>query len=114
MTPFVRAALAVALLHITPAVTLVKRPDAVHALLPGADAFVARDIHLSDRDAHRLHETVDWSPADRSGRLFLPLSATAQALRNVINTSDAETKIVVLTGYGHRVTRFRLPGQRSR
>jgi hypothetical protein len=77
MTPFVRAALAVALLHITPAVTLVKRPDAVRALLPGADAFVARDIHLSDRDAHRLHETVDWSPADGVLTFYLGKAAAS-------------------------------------
>ena len=53
-----------ALLHITPAVVLVKRPDAVQALLPGADAFTAREVHLSGADAHRLHEAVDWSPDD--------------------------------------------------
>src|SRR5207237_5909140 len=50
--------------HITPAVVLVKRPDAVRALLPGADAYVAREVHLSGPDAHRLHELVDWSPDD--------------------------------------------------
>src|SRR6266705_807564 len=43
---------------------LVKRPDAVQALLPGADAYFAREVHLSDTDAHRLHEAVDWSPED--------------------------------------------------
>jgi hypothetical protein len=57
------AALAV-LLHITPTVVLVKRADAVKTLLPGATAFFAREVHLSDADAHRLHETVDWSPQD--------------------------------------------------
>src|SRR2546423_14194706 len=50
--------------HTTPAVVLVKRPDAVQALLPGADSYVAREAHLSDPDAHRLHELVDWSPED--------------------------------------------------
>src|SRR6266550_7053393 len=57
------AVLAIAL-HITPAVVLVKRPDAVQALLPGADTYLAREVHLSDPDAHRLHELVDWSPED--------------------------------------------------
>src|SRR5581483_8861307 len=33
-------------------------------LLPGAATFVAREVHLSERDAHRLHEAVDWSPDD--------------------------------------------------
>src|SRR2546426_699972 len=60
----IRAAVIAALLHITPGVVLVKRPDAVHALLPGADAYVAREVHLSGTDAHRLHEAVDWSPED--------------------------------------------------
>jgi len=60
----IRAAAIVALLHITPVVVLVKRPEAVQALLPGADAYFAREVHLSDADAHRLHEVVDWSPED--------------------------------------------------
>src|SRR2546425_13118804 len=60
----IRAAAIAAMLHITPIVVLVKRPDAVQALLPGADAYVAREAHLSGTDAHRLHEAVDWSPED--------------------------------------------------
>jgi len=60
----IRAAAIAALLHITPVVVLVKRPDAVQSLLPGADAYTAREVHLSARDAHRLHEAVDWSPED--------------------------------------------------
>jgi hypothetical protein len=60
----IRAAAIVALLHITPVVVLVKRPEAVQALLPGADAYFAREVHLSDADAHRLHEVVDWSLED--------------------------------------------------
>src|SRR5258708_25624098 len=64
MNFLIRAATIAALLHITPVVVLVKRPDAVQALLPGADAYVAREVHLSGTDAHRLHEAVDWSPDD--------------------------------------------------
>src|SRR6058998_1398752 len=64
MNFLIRAAAIAALLHITPIVVLVKRPDAVQALLPGADANVAREVHLSGTDAHRLHEAVDWSPED--------------------------------------------------
>src|SRR5256714_2826446 len=64
MNFLIRAAAIAAMLHITPSVVLVKRPDAVQALLPGADAYVAREVHLSGTDAHRLHETVDWSPED--------------------------------------------------
>jgi hypothetical protein len=64
MNFLIRAAAIAALLHITPVVVLVKRPDAVQALLPGADAYVAREVHLSSADAHRLHEAVDWSPED--------------------------------------------------
>ena len=64
MNFLIRTAAIAALLHITPAVVLVKRSDAVQALLPGADAYVAREVHLSGTDAHRLHEAVDWSPED--------------------------------------------------
>jgi hypothetical protein len=53
-----------ALLHITPTVILVKRTDAVNQLLPGADQFFARELHLSSVDAHRLHQSLDWSPED--------------------------------------------------
>ena len=64
MTTITRSALAAALLHITPTVVLVDRPEAVALLLPGADKFFAREVHLSDADAHKLHEAVDWSPPD--------------------------------------------------
>src|SRR5437660_12755909 len=64
MNLLLRGAVIAAVFHITPAVVLVKRPDAVQALLPGADAYLAREVHLSDPDAHRLHELVDWSPDD--------------------------------------------------
>jgi hypothetical protein len=55
---------AVALLHITPTVVLIKREDAVKRILPTATSFTAREIHLSASDAHRLHETLDWGPDD--------------------------------------------------
>jgi hypothetical protein len=64
MKQLLASAVAAALLHITPTVVLVKRPDAVTQLLPGADQFFARELHLSSQDAHRLHEAVDWSPED--------------------------------------------------
>jgi hypothetical protein len=57
-----RTAVVAAVLHITPTVILVPRPEAVTRLTPGADAFFAREVHLSDADAHRLHTAVDWSP----------------------------------------------------
>src|SRR2546426_11790188 len=62
MNLLMRVAAIAMMLHITPAVVLVKRPDAVEALLPGADAYTARDVHLSDVDAHGLHVAVDSSP----------------------------------------------------
>src|SRR5882672_1478407 len=64
MNFLMRAAVIAALLHITPVVVLVKRPDAVQTLLPGADAYVASEVHLSAKDAHRLHQGVDWRPED--------------------------------------------------
>ena len=64
MNPLIRTAAIAAVLHITPVVVLVKRPDAVQALLPGAEAYFAREVHLSNADAHRLHLAVDWSPED--------------------------------------------------
>src|SRR5881392_881452 len=57
------AALA-ALLHITPTVILVKRQDAVAKLLPGADQFTARELHLSSTDSRKLHDAVGWEPPD--------------------------------------------------
>jgi hypothetical protein len=62
MSWLIRTAALAAALHITPTVILVTRPEAVARLTPGADAFFARELHLSDADAHRLHAVVDWSP----------------------------------------------------
>ena len=56
------SALAAAVLHITPTVELVTRPDTVRRLLPGADQFVERDLHLSSADADRLKQATDWTP----------------------------------------------------
>jgi hypothetical protein len=57
-------ALAAVLLHVTPTVELVKRVDAVRQIFPAADAWFERELHLSNPDAHRLHQAVDWSPED--------------------------------------------------
>src|SRR5437879_12792498 len=64
MNLLLRGATIAAVLHITPAVILVKRPDAVQALLPGADSYLAREVHLSAPDAPRLHAPVEWRPDD--------------------------------------------------
>lgn len=64
MKTLLLGAAAAALLHITPTVVLVKRQDAVARLLPGADRFAARDVHLSSSDAHRIHDAAGWEPAD--------------------------------------------------
>jgi hypothetical protein len=55
---------AAALLHITPTVVLMKREDAVAQLLPGADQFVSREMHLSSADSKRVHDAVGWEPPD--------------------------------------------------
>ena len=64
MKTLLLGAAAAALLHISPTVVLVKRPDAVARLLPGADGFAAREVHLSSSDAHQIHDAAGWEPAD--------------------------------------------------
>lgn len=64
MKALVLGAAAAALLHITPTVVLVKRQDAVARLLPGAEQFTARELHLSSSDSRRLHDAVGWEPPD--------------------------------------------------
>ena len=64
MRTLVLGAVTAALLHITPTVILVKRQDAVARLLPGADNFAARELHLSSTDSRRLHDAVGWEPPD--------------------------------------------------
>src|SRR2546425_1484985 len=77
MSLLIRAAAIVGVLHITPAVVSVTRTDAVQALLPGADASFAREVHLAAADAHRLHEAVDWSPEDGVLTFYLGKSGAA-------------------------------------
>ena len=64
MKTLVLGAALAALLHITPTVILVKREDAVAKLLPGAERFAARELHLSSADSRRLHDAVGWEPPD--------------------------------------------------
>jgi len=64
MKTLVFGAVVAALLHITPTVVLVKRQDAVNRLLPGADQFAAREVHLSSTDSRRVHDAVGWEPPD--------------------------------------------------
>lgn len=64
MKALLLGAVTAALLHITPTVILVKRQDAVARLLPGADKFAARELHLSSADSRRLHDAVGWEPPD--------------------------------------------------
>lgn len=64
MKALILGAVSAALLHITPTVIMVKRQDAVEHLLPGADQFVARELHLSSSDSKRIHDAVGWEPPD--------------------------------------------------
>ena len=64
MKTLLLGAVTAALLHITPTVILVKRQDAVAHLLPGADQFAARELHLSSADSKKLHDAVGWEPPD--------------------------------------------------
>ena len=93
------AVLAIAL-HITPVVVLVKRPDAVQALLPGADAYLAREVHLSNRDAHRLHQVVDWSPEDGVLTLYTgKAGATAVGALEFVRVDTPHGPIEVAVGF---------------
>ncbi|MBI1966675.1 MAG: hypothetical protein HYS40_01680 [Gemmatimonadetes bacterium] len=101
MKPIVLSAVVAALLHITPVVVLVKRTDAVTRLLPGADAFAAREVHLSEADAHRLHETVDWSPED--GVLTFYIGRRGGAVVGTLEFQRVDTPhgpIEVAVGFG--------------
>jgi len=64
MRTLLLGAVIAALLHITPTVIMVKRQDAVAHLLPGADQFAARELHLSSGDSKKLHDAVGWEPPD--------------------------------------------------
>jgi hypothetical protein len=64
MNSLVLGAVTAALLHITPTVVMLKREEAVARLLPGADQFVARELHLSSADSKRIHDAVGWEPPD--------------------------------------------------
>jgi len=64
MKALLLGAAAAALLHITPTVTLVERSEVVSRLLPGADRFTAREVHLSSTDERRMHDAAGWTPPD--------------------------------------------------
>jgi hypothetical protein len=64
MKTLILGAAAAALLHITPTVILVDRPEVVSRLLDGADRFTAREVHLSSADERRLHDAAGWTPPD--------------------------------------------------
>src|SRR5437879_8236697 len=98
MTLPIRVAAIAAALHITPGVVLVKRPEAAQALLPGADAYFVREVHLSTPDAHRLHKAVDWSPEDGVLTFYVGRtgSATVGALEFVrVDTPHGPIEVAV-------------------
>jgi len=65
MKQVLASALIATLLHITPTVVLVKRTDAVKQLLPDAEQFFMRQLHLSKTDGDKLGKDADnWSPPD--------------------------------------------------
>src|SRR2546426_7803691 len=102
----IRLAAIAAVLHITPAVVLVKRPDAVQALLPGADAYFAREVHLSTPDVHRLHKAVDWSPErseEHTSELQSPCNLVCRLLleKKKTKTKSATTEPTRLPGLSH-------------
>ena len=115
MNLVLRGAAIAAVLHITPAVVLVKRPDAVRALLPGADAYVAREVHLSDPDAHRLHELVDWSPDDGVLTFYNgKAGATVVGALTFARVDTPHGPVEVAVGFTPQGHSGRSPGGRSR
>jgi hypothetical protein len=64
MKTLILGAAAAVLLHITPTVTLMERPEVVSRLLDGADRFTAREVHLSSADERRLRDAAGWTPPD--------------------------------------------------
>src|SRR5437588_8572789 len=100
MKPLMLVAVLATALHITPVVVLVKRPDAVQALLPGADAYLAREVHLSNRDAHRLHQVVDWSPEDGVLTLYTgKAGATSVGALEFVRVDTPHGPIEVAVGF---------------
>src|SRR3989442_3956371 len=98
MTLPIRVAAIAAALHITPGVVLVKRPEAAQALLPGADAYFAREVHVSARVSHRLHKAVDWSLEDGVLTFYVGRtgSATVGALEFVrVDTPHGRIEVAV-------------------
>ncbi|HEY6092578.1 MAG TPA: hypothetical protein VIV83_11345 [Gemmatimonadales bacterium] len=71
MKALIFGAVTAALLHITPTVIMVKRQDAVAHLLPGADQFVERELHLSSADSKKIHDAVGWEPPDGVVTFFI-------------------------------------------
>ena len=71
MKALLLAGVTAALLHITPTVIMVKRQDAVAALLPGADQFAERELHLSSGDSKKIHDAVGWEPPDGVVTFFI-------------------------------------------
>src|SRR3989442_3636758 len=89
MTLPIRVVAIAAAVDITPGVVLVKRPEAARALLPGADAYFARKVHLSPPDGHRLHKAVDWSPED--GVLTFYVGRTGSAVVGALEFVRVDT-----------------------
>lgn len=90
-----------AALHITPTVVLVKRIDAVRQIVPDAQSYTAREVHLSDQDAHRLHEAVDWSP--ESGVLTFYTGKRGGTTRGVflfVRVDSPHGPLEVAVGFG--------------
>jgi hypothetical protein len=71
MKALILGAVTAALLHITPTVIMVKRQHAVAHLLPGADQFVERELHLSSADSKKIHDAVGWEPPDGVVTFFI-------------------------------------------
>lgn len=101
MSRILSGALAALSLHVTPTVELVKRVDAVRQIFPAADAWFERELHLSDPDAHKLHQALDWSPEDGVLRFYTGKHAGAAVGALVfVRVDSPHGPVEVAVGFG--------------
>lgn len=95
------ASRAAELVHITPMVTLMERPDALRRLLPGAASYFARDVQLPESDLARLAEQADWQPEEPEVRFYYARDASGKVLgaTTFVRVDTRHGSIMVAVGF---------------